>query len=374
MRLETKEKQVLLSKIEGIEDALLISRINHIVGELETDIQRTTEKLKQYESLIEEITSHSSLVNEPLRTDLEFDSRESKLARFEKSTARAMFWLSFTTLFIGGLLIMYGSEEETFLPKHRIVNELMWLALAIWPLFVIEFLVKLKLGLQEGKSKYLILLHGLCIIFPPSRLAIGSIDKSTLIWLPIANWTKVNPALELFLKKKFLIPILTLGLLMIPALLIEIKFNNQILEAFPRLDLAFYLQTFHAMVWAGFALEFMVLISVTDDKKGYCVKNWMDILILVLPVVSFFRSFRVLRILKFNQLAQSFRLKGSQAKIKEGLVLLDFIKRLGYLYNPELQIKRIKKKMLKNQQEKIELEKEMIEAIEIFMKKKEKKN
>jgi len=99
----------------------------------------------------------------------------------------------------------------------------------------------------------------------------------------------------------------------------------------------------------------------------------MDILILVLPVVSFFRSFRFLRVLKFNQLAQSFRMKGTQAKIREGLVLLDFIKRLGYLYNPEGQVKKIKKKMLKNEQERIELEQEMLQAIDILLQKRKKK-
>ena len=341
---------------------------------METDVQKNQQKLKRYESLIEEITSQSELINEPLKTNVHFEEGDSKLVRFEKTFAGVMFWLSFAALFMSGLLIMHGSEEETFAPNHRIVDELVWVALAIWPLFVLEFLIKLRLGLKEGKSKYLVLLHGLAIIFPPSRLVMGSIANTDLIWLPFAHWTKVNLALEKFLKKKFLVPILILGLLMIPALLIEIKFNNQILKLFPNLDLPFSLQTFHAMVWVGFAFEFMILISVTDDKKAYCVKNWMDILILVLPVVSFFRSLRFLRVLKFHQLAQSFRLKGSQAKIKEGLLLLDFIKRLGYLYNPEGQIKRIKKKMIKNQQERIELEQEMLEAIEIFMKKKEKNN
>ncbi|MEM1135577.1 MAG: hypothetical protein AAGI07_07030 [Bacteroidota bacterium] len=363
------EKKALLSKIEDIDDALILSRLNHIVGELETDIANSSKKLARFESLIEEVTSHTKLVNEPLTINVDFNIDNSQLAKFEKAIAKPMFWLSFTSLVLIGLLIMYGSEEINFFPENRFTNHVFVIALSLWPIFLIEFLLKLKLARNSIKAKYLLFIHSTCLLFPPVRIVIGSIAHPSFIWLPFINWSKVNPALAAYLKKKFLVPVLVLGLLMIPALLVEIKFQTQLTAAFPHLDLNFYLQTFHALVWVGFAIEFIILISVAEDKKAYCTKNWMDILILLLPIVSFFRSFRFLRALKFNQLAHSFRMKGTQAKIKEGLLLLDFLKRLGYLYNPEVQIKRVKKKMMKNQQERVLLESEMLEAITIFLKK-----
>jgi len=370
---EAKEKEQLIQKITDIDNALLISRINHIVGKIETNMEASKARLEEYAALIDEITNDTQMANEPLKSNIEVVTANDKLLRFEHRTAVFMFYLSLFTLGLSGLLIMYGSEEATFKPENRVAVQLFWLALGIWPIFLIEYLYKLWLARKRGISPYLKLLHGMTLLFPPSRLAIGSLVNPELIWLPRLHWSKVNPALEKFMRKKFLVPVLVLGLLMIPALLIEVKFIDQAKQMFPTADLPFWLQSFHAMVWAGFALEFMVLISITDDKKNYCVKNWMDILILVLPVISFFRSFRFLRVFKVNQLARSFRMKGTQAKIREGLVLLDFIKRLGYMYNPEGQVKKIKKKMIKNEQERFELENEMLEAIENLMKKKENK-
>lgn len=370
---EAKEKEQLIEKIADIDNALLISRINHIVGTMETNLEASKERLEQYASLIDEITNDTQQANEPLKNHIQLDTESNSLLRFEHRTASFMFYLSLFGLVLSGLLIMYGSEEASFREENRIAVQLFWLALGIWPIFLMEYLYKLWLARKSNISPYLKILHAMTLLFPPSRLAIGSMVKPELIWLPVLHWSKANPALEKFTRKKFLAPILVLGLLMIPALLIEIKFTEQTKQFFPTADLPFWLQTFHAMVWAGFALEFMVLISITEDKKEYCVKNWMDILILVLPVVSFFRSFRFLRVLKFNQLAQSFRMKGTQAKIREGLLLLDFIKRLGYMYNPEGQVKKIKKKMIKNEQERLELEAEMLEAIDGLIKKRKNK-
>ena len=372
--IEAKEKEQLIQKITDIDNALLISRINHIVGTIETNMEASKARLEQYAELIDEITNDTQLANEPLKSNINIEAENSSLLKFEKSTAPFMFYLSFFSLGLSGLLIMYGSEEATFRPENRMAAQLFWLALGIWPIFLFEYLYKLWLARKSGISPYLKLLHAMTLLFPPSRLAIGSLEKPELIWLPVLKWSKVNPSLEKFMRKKFLVPVLVLGLLMIPALLIEVKFIEQTKQLFPQADLPFWLQSFHAMVWAGFALEFMVLISITEDKKNYCVKNWMDILILILPVISFFRSFRFLRVFKVNQLARSFRMKGTQAKIREGLVLLDFIKRLGYMYNPEGQVKKIKKKMIRNEQERIELEKEMLEAMDVLMKKRNKKS
>jgi len=371
--MEIAEKKELINRIEEIDNSLLISRINHIVGQIETEQNHSTDKLEQFSALIDEISDDSSDVNEPIQTNLQLAIENYKLQRFENNTAGFMFFWSLLALLLSGLLIMYGSEEATFRPENRIATKVLWVALGIWPIFLMEFLNKLRLANKAEVSRYLLIIHSLTLLFPPARLVIGSMLNPKLIWLPVLGWSKINPALERHLKKKFLVPILVLGLLMIPALLIEIKFKTQLTEIFPHLDLAFWLQTFHAIVWAGFAIEFMVLISITDDKKNYCVKNWMDILILLLPVVSFFRSFRFLRVLKFNQLAHSFRMKGTQAKVREGLVLLDFLKRLSYLYNPEGQIKKLKKKMVKNEQERRELEKEMLEAIHILIEKRKNK-
>jgi hypothetical protein len=370
--MEITEKKILINRIEEIDNSVLISRINHIVGQIETDIAQSSERLNQYTALIDEISNSSNLTNEPLISNLDIRTDNSSLPSFEHKTAGFMFFLSLGALILSGLLIMYGSEEASFKPENRIAHQLFWLAMGIWPVFMLEYVYKLWLAYKKNDSTYLLIVHGLAMLFPPARLVIGSLAKPNLIWLPILGWSKVNPSLEKLLKKKFLLPILVLGLLMVPALLIEIKFKSQVIETFPQIDFAFWLQTFHALVWAGFALEFMVLISITEDKKNYCVKNWMDILILVLPVVSFFRSFRFLRVLKFNQLAQSFRMKGTKSKIREGLVLLDFLKRLDYFYNPEGQIKKVKKKMIKNEQERIDLENEMLEAVQVFLKKKQK--
>ena len=50
-----------------------------------------------------------------------------------------------------------------------------------------------------------------------------------------------------------------------------------------------------ALIWTAFALEFTVMIAVIDRKLKYCLKHWIDILVIVLPLVAFMRSLRLAR-------------------------------------------------------------------------------
>ena len=47
-----------------------------------------------------------------------------------------------------------------------------------------------------------------------------------------------------------------------------------------------------ALIWTAFALEFVIMISVVERKLKYCVQHWIDLLVIVLPLVGFLRTLR----------------------------------------------------------------------------------
>ena len=63
-----------------------------------------------------------------------------------------------------------------------------------------------------------------------------------------------------------------------------------------------------ALVWTAFALEFVVMISVVDRKLRYCLQHWIDILVIVLPLIGFLRMLRLARLGRLNQLGRFTRL------------------------------------------------------------------
>lgn len=115
------------------------------------------------------------------------------------------------------------------------------------------------------------------------------------------------------------------------------------------------------------------MFSVTRDKLDYCKANWIDLFIILLPLVSFLRTFRAIQgIARVNQLARAYRFKGVITKVREALVLADLVQRMMYP-NPETQLKALQKKIQKNRREKIHLEQQVEMAVRRIKKFREKR-
>ena len=85
-----------------------------------------------------------------------------------------------------------------------------------------------------------------------------------------------------------------------------------------------------ALVWTAFALEFAVMIAVVDRKLKYCVKHWIDMLVIVLPLLAFLRSLQLARLVRLHQIGKFtrlYRLRGSVVRAQRGAVVASVVER-----------------------------------------------
>ena len=127
---------------------------------------------------------------------------------------------------------------------------------------------------------------------------------------------------------------LLIALLILPVLLVEFKFQQQI-DSWPWLQTTLHIGT--GLIWFAFTFEFVIMVSATDRRFDYVKKNWIDLAIILLPLISFLRSlraFRALRFAKFAKLQQLskmtrvYRMRGLLAKSLRALLLLEIVHRV----------------------------------------------
>lgn len=149
-----------------------------------------------------------------------------------------------------------------------------------------------------------------------------------------------------------------IALLILPILGLQVKFGEDVVN-YPVLRIALYVGT--GGIWFAFAIEFLVLVSVTDKKLKYCKKHWLDVVIIVLPLVSFLRSLQLLRAAKLmklgklqqlSRLVRVYRLRGVAMRALRALLVLDLVHRLLRV-TPE---KRLAKLQADYEEKQLELE------------------
>ena len=77
------------------------------------------------------------------------------------------------------------------------------------------------------------------------------------------------------------------------------------------LETSLYLVT--SFIWFAFAAEFVLLVSLAEKKMDFCKRHWINIVIILLPLLAFLRSFQVFRFLRLMQsgkLVRAYRLRG----------------------------------------------------------------
>ncbi len=101
-----------------------------------------------------------------------------------------------------------------------------------------------------------------------------------------------------------------------------------------------------ALIWFSFAFEFILLVSLAEKKLAFCKKNWINLVIILLPLLAFLRSlqlFRFLRMAKAGKLMRAYRLRGLLARAMKLAVVFNLIDRMlsrnPDKYNAHLQEK-----------------------------------
>ena len=204
----------------------------------------------------------------------------------------------------------------------------------LWPLFIAEFLFNFLRKANRGKTFWQRNRSGLLVCFlPPLRLAAPCHAMNGRIWLPGLGWRMPGKRLSKTLESKFSKPMLFIAMLILPVLIVEFGLQDYVEQDFSA-RLALHLCT--GFIWTAFSFEFIIRVSATHRKLGYLKRNWIDLAIILLPLISFLRSLRVIRAAKLAKFAQAqqlarigriYRLRSLAVKALRALILFEFFNR-----------------------------------------------
>jgi len=218
--------------------------------------------------------------------------------------------------------------------------------LCIWPLFWLELASSIRARRQAGVPRQTMLMPLLSCFIPPLRLAATSPAWDNRLWLPTLSWQHPGRQLSSLLQKVFSKPMLLIALLILPVLLFEFVFKNAINEHY-WLRLLLHFST--GFIWFAFSFEFIIMISATDKKLAYIKKNWVDLAIILLPLISFLRTVRVLRLArltkvqKLAKVGRIYRMRGLGMKAFRALLMFEVIHKVLRI-TPEKSIEKLKEK------------------------------
>lgn len=198
-------------------------------------------------------------------------------------------------------------------------------SILIWPLYLLEFLVAWRCGSPRTRERLL------CCLLPPLRFAARDHETGERIWFPGWGWQAANQELQFRLERFSNVPMIVVACLVLPLIAIEHHFAARIAEDV-RWSACAAAAT--ALIWLAFTLEFVVMCSVSARKLNYCKEHWLDLVIILLPLIAFLRVLRLGRLMRLNQLARLtetarvYRMKGVSMRAWKALLVLDIVKRL----------------------------------------------
>jgi len=250
-----------------------------------------------------------------------------------------MFVLSLAFLVVVGVILPHGDSGEAFRdmlsahPWHR------WALLVLWGSIALEAAAGLFFADDAWRSRLRRL--ALTVLIPPLRMTTATSTPDGWLWLPGIGWRMSSPITTAKLDQKLALPMVALTLLVLPVLGIELG-ADAALEARPRLALAVHLTT--SLIWIGFTAEFLWMISATPQKLAYCQQHWINLVIILLPLLAFLRVLTVLRFLRAGNLLRAYRLRTLQSRLWRLAMLFNLFERLQQR-NPQKYCAGLEKKI-----------------------------
>lgn len=230
--------------------------------------------------------------------------------------------------------------------RFSLERTVVWLMCLIWPIVIIESVFHwCSRPWNKPTAKY----HWFGFLFcicPALRMCAHSPEMGDRLWLHGWGWRRSGKRLRRRLERKFSVPMIVIALLIMPILITEFFLKAQVAQY---AWLRFFLHVGTGVVWFAFAFEFILMVSVAEKKLEYCKKHWLDLAIVLLPLVSFLRSIRLIRATRAAKLMRAtqmtkmlrmYRLRGTAIKALQALVLLEVFQRLVNR-NPEKTIAKL---------------------------------
>ena len=262
--------------------------------------------------------------------------------------ARPMFWLGFASLLLIAGCVHRAVHE---LVTDFEVNVMVYGLLILWPIIVIETWIAVLIRDRMIRPLAPTLVRATFItLMPPMRMGMPCPFTGRL-WIPTWGWCDRGRALEDRLDKAFHKPMLIFALLILPVLVFELVRAEEV-KTNPGLALA--LQISVAIIWIAFATEFVIKVSSVRHPFRYSRDRWLDLAIVVLPMLEFFltsfadlaplaRLLRLSRAAAPEQLArmgQMYRLRGLLIKGWRAVLVLRVVSRLTG-NNAERQLQKL---------------------------------
>ena len=236
-----------------------------------------------------------------------------------------------------------ADATATLQTAEQLGRQLFTLLLVLWPLFIVESLYHLAQAKALNASRKQIALRIASALLPPLRLGTPSTSWGGRLWLPIMSWIHPCKDSTLKLTRFFGKPMIAIALLILPILLLEFGFKT-LVGNHDWLRIVIHAAT--GFIWFAFAVEFILMVSVTDKKLLYIKKNWLDLAIILLPLISFLRSIRVLRLAKLAnvgklaKMGRVYRMRGLGMKLFRALLLFEVVNRVLRI-TPEKQLEKL---------------------------------
>ncbi len=225
-----------------------------------------------------------------------------------------------------GLILPHGDNGEAFRIWLTADTRFQNLLLALWAVIIAEGLIGLFLAADAWSARLKRLL--LITLLPPLRMTTAVSTPNQWLWVPRHGWKHTGEATSERMEQRLTLPMLFLTLLVLPVLGVELAVGES-LEHRPVLALAMHVAT--SFIWIGFTAEFIWMLSATPKKMAYCLKNWINLVIILPPLVAFLRvltTFRFVRMLRAGKLLRAYRLRTLQARLWRLALLFNLFDRL----------------------------------------------
>ena len=231
--------------------------------------------------------------------DMDVTEREAMLERLDRMTELPLLLLAFimvpTLLVITVSALAFITIPDLLDTLREDVSSVAGasvfgaLAILIWAIFAADFL--LKLFIAPDRRRYLSSnwLEALTVIIPffrPLRIL-----RKALVRLRGMEVSARNATLER-LDRITELPLLLLAFIMVPVLLGPLLWE----DSFSSAEKAVF-QTLDWLIWTVFAVDFLIKLSISPDRRQYLRRHWLEALTVLVP---FLRPLRILRLVLFS--------------------------------------------------------------------------
>jgi voltage-gated potassium channel len=271
-----------------------------------------------------------------LRTSKDCPNRLQASAEVQRMV---MFAIALTFLLLTAFSLHHVDQTRVDADRGRLLGGLF---IALWaPIFAESVIGYWRCGDYSWKAGGRLLLIWLV---PPYRMILATYPQSGCVWLPVIGWQPKDRALFERLDRGFSVPMLLIALLILPILAIELCAAKYIPE-YPTLGLLLDFGT--SVIWLAFAFEFILMSAIAEAKLAFIAKNWINLAIVILPMIAFLRGFQAVRLLRLGKAAKAlrvYRLRGLGLRAWRGVVALELVEALLYR-QPEARLEHLKFKL-----------------------------